>query len=795
MIKKLSSPYFFILIATCLIFFKIFLFGLYPIPGDLLVSFYFPWYSGGWESYNSWTTHKELFDADAIRQIYPWREFAMDQFKKGQIPLWNPYAFSGQPLLANFQSGVFYPLNLLYFLTDSKNAWLLLVVLQPFLGGIFMYLAIRSFKVSKIASTFGAVAFMYSSYLITWMENVNIAHSYIYLPLVFFGINRFHELKKTRYLLLLTLSLTLSILAGHPQTAIYVYMSCFVFWVYKYSVFNKNSLKIAYVFVLSLALSAIQIIPTYSFYKDSPISLPFSSEVFDRSILPFQNLITFFASDFYGNPAANNFWSQTYGDFTPYFGVVPLIFSLWAVKKLWSRGLIKFLSLTSIIFIVAALPGPITYLIKIFKIPLLNSTTPSRFICISIFTLIILSAFGLEEFLSNLKNKKYQKDFLKFMVFFVLIYLALWAFALLGPYVLTPKEVWQTNLKVTARNLVLPTSMVLVILTLNLYSLFKKPPFKSQKIPLLIIFATTLLGGLYFTNKFLPSSPKSYIFPDHLVFSWLKQNAGLNRFYGQGTAHIDFNFPAHFQVFGSEGYDTLRFQRYAQLLASGFDGKIPDTYLRSDAVFATSENGFRSRLFDLLGVKYLLDKEDNPKTGADWHYERFPNDKITGLWQSDKFQIYERQTVLPRIFLTGKYVVASTDSEIIDKIYDRNFNLETLILEQPPQILPDENQEISIPQIVSYEPNSIKLHTKNEKNSLLFISDAYSSDWKAKIDNNEVPILRANYALRSIAVASGDHTVTLEYKPRSFAWGLSMTIGTLIFLIVLSSVEIKKKKF
>jgi len=61
MIKTLKSQILAILIiflVTCLIFFKIPFKGLYPIPGDLLVSFYFPWYSGSWEGYNPWTIHK-----------------------------------------------------------------------------------------------------------------------------------------------------------------------------------------------------------------------------------------------------------------------------------------------------------------------------------------------------------------------------------------------------------------------------------------------------------------------------------------------------------------------------------------------------------------------------------------------------------------------------------------------------------------------------------------------------------------------------------------------------------------
>lgn len=55
------------------------------------------------------------FASDAIRQIYPWKELAVSMIKEGQLPLWNPYAFSGTPLLANIQTAVFYPLNILFF--------------------------------------------------------------------------------------------------------------------------------------------------------------------------------------------------------------------------------------------------------------------------------------------------------------------------------------------------------------------------------------------------------------------------------------------------------------------------------------------------------------------------------------------------------------------------------------------------------------------------------------------------------------------------------------------------------
>ena len=180
----------------------------------------------------------------------------------------------------------------------------------------------------------------------------------------------------------------------------------------------------------SLVISSIQLLPTYYFYKISPVSLPFSKEVFDRSILPYKNLITFFASDFFGHPANNNFWSQSYGDFTPYFGVIPLVFALWGIYHLWHNGFVKFATFVSAFFMVAAVRGPVTYLIKTLQIPLLDSTTPARFISVAIFFLVIIAGFGFNDFLEKFQSEKYFKKFLHFLIPVGTVYLLLWAFAL-----------------------------------------------------------------------------------------------------------------------------------------------------------------------------------------------------------------------------------------------------------------------------------------------------------------------------------------------------------------------------
>lgn len=459
------------------------------------------------------------------------------------------------------------------------------------------------------------------------------------------------------------------------------------------------------------------------------------------------------------------------------------------------------MALTAAFFILSAIAGPITYLIKTLRVPLLDSTTPSRFISISIFFLIIISAIGLDDFLKNFQDKKYIRSFFKFLIPLGWVYVALWAFAIAGIFFLEPKDTWEINLAVTRRNLILPTLMFLSIpaLVLMIRIIRTKLGLSEwllSKFLILGIFTTILVGGVYYSNKFLPVAPKKFIFPDHLVFKWLQDNLKLNRFYGGGTAHIDFNFPTHYEVFGAEGYDTLRLERYAQLLASSFTGSVPASYLRSDGVFPNEENGKRKRLFEILGVSHLLDKEDNPRTGADWHFERFSGDNVQGLYQLGKFQFYKRQPTLPRIFLTTKYAVAQDDGQIIQKIYDPNFDLKTLILEkEPPLAIPDYAADIVSPEVVKYRPNEVTIKTNVEYNSLLYLSDAYDPDWNVYIDSQKAELLRAHYAMRAVAVPAGDHRIVFRYEPKSFYQGAFVSLSSITALLVLSVYFAKKRKF
>lgn len=309
------------------------------------------------------------------------------------------------------------------------------------------------------------------------------------------------------------------------------------------------------------------------------------------------------------------------------------------------------------------------------------------------------------------------------------------------------------------------------------------------------IFLITIAGGVYYSNKFLPFSPKKNIFPEHPMLVWLQENAGINRLFGTPTAIVDTNYSTVYSIYGVEGYDALRFKRYAQLIASSESGNIPDNYPRSDALVSLAPNNQNERLLDILGVKYLVDKDDSRTKKDESNRLNFENEKIKLVWQEGIFKIYERKTALPRMFLSSDYKIINNNKEIINHIYDTEFDFRTILLEEQPSLsINDDLAEITVPEVIDYQANNLEISTKENVNSLLFISDSYDENWSAYINGEKTKILRANYSFRALPVPAGNNIINMKYEPVSFKVGITITFITLIALIIYSVISVRYKK-
>lgn len=760
MVKKLIKyfPFIFIFAVWLIFSSQYFLKGAAPFPSTYLLNNFDPW-----NAYDLLTGPvKNGSTPDVITQIFPWKWVVIDSFKSGNFPLWNIYAFSGTPLLANYQSAVLSPLNLLYFILPFVDAWSISVLLQPLLASIFMFAFLKSVKRSDWAGLIGAVAFGFCGFITSWMMYGTLGYAILFLPLALFAIEKFHQTEKWGYSVLLAASIPLSLFSGHFQTSLYFLAFVFLYIVFKF-VSNKDIKLFGFtflLFVIGLLISAPQVIPSIEFYLNSSRESVYSIS----EIIPWTYIASFFAPDFFGNPVTRNDWFGHYIEWNGYIGLIPLLFGFYAFRK--KEAHVYFFGIMSLLAIFFAFKSPIQDLVLALHIPVLSTSAASRIIVLFSFSLAALSAFGLDYLVQDIREKKF-KFIILWLGFILMIFTTLWSIILFKIYLPVDK------ISIAFSNMRLPTLILGAFIANIVFASF----VKNKKI--FLIFPLLLMGlvafdMLRFSLKWTPFEDKKLIFPEIKLSEGVKWVAPHDRiiatFGNEGSGVL--------KIASTEGYDPLYIESYGEFVRSAEEGKFK-TPERSVVRFPRVSAG-SDKLLNYLGVRYIVHKKadgQNSWTYPIWEY--LAND-FKLIYEDEKYQVFDNQMVYPRTYVVSKYKVIKDKEKAIKEIYKEETDLRReVILEEVPKlnVTVDEKPQVSI---VAYSPNLIRIVGQTNKDSILVLTDPYYPGWKAFVDSKQTKILRANHAFRAIELPAGKHDITFVYSPESVKIGFILaTFGIL----------------
>lgn len=251
-----------ILLALALLYWSRVLFtGEVLLPGAFLRGFA-PF---GSDPKAPWT----ILQWDALGQYYPWRAFAARQLHAGILPLWNDYQFGGAPFIANGQSAVFYPLNIVFWIFDPAYAFGISAFLHTILAAFGTYFLAQHFQLSRAASLLSAIAFGFCGYLAAWVLLPTLANTASWLPVLLVvsgqgsGVS---EKKLTAAHCPLPAALACALLAGHPQIFFFLLLALGV-----QALFAHEKLRAMKQLIFSAALAgflgAIQLLPMLELAK------------------------------------------------------------------------------------------------------------------------------------------------------------------------------------------------------------------------------------------------------------------------------------------------------------------------------------------------------------------------------------------------------------------------------------------------------------------------------------------------------------------------------------------------
>lgn len=793
--KFLLSILILFIFLTLAIFWPIF-FGKVNLNGNLLVSFYV--------LYGENLPYKNIVGLDQLRLYFPNYSLVIEEIKNFNLPQWNPYIFAGNLNLASLQSAVFYPLNVFSLILPHVEFWHLLRISPSILGSFFTFLFLRNLRISKLAALFGSIIFGFSPFIITWgEEQVNTPHTIIWLPLILFCIDKLVQSRpkpsffNEAYFSLIAISIAFSVFAGFIQTTIYLVIFSLFYAVFRVGIGKKNIwafCKILAAFLVGIALSAIQLVPTAQLYFDSARSTVNLKEVLFNFLLPIESILTLFAPDLFGNPVTWNFFRRglaTYYEGIMFIGVPTIIFAFYIIFEKRKEKLVQFLAIAGLLALFFTLALPTSKFFISLPIPFLSTSITNRLLFIPTFSLAVLASLGIDYWIST-KDKKIFKYILAVATIYTFIILYLLGVKFLRfPYFHSGVFSTTETLRISFRNLALPilvfgvTSFSILIVT------FKILKVSRSKVALLVIFITYLHFFL-FAQKYFSFSDRKNVFPELSVLNFIKENQGVYRSWGVGKAYFENNFATQYRIFWPEGYNSLNIRSYAEFTYLMQGAKLDDFVFRADAGLGhgkTEElipDPNRRKLIDLVGVKYVI-----ASTNGSQIMEANNFRKVFTSSQDDLgFAVFENLEVMPRAFLASNYEgppqVASfgkNDKQIKEerrklipqKLLSDSFDFRNvLILEEPSPISAQFGEGNA--EILSYKPQEVIIKTKSNRPKLLFLSDNYYPGWKATVDGDETEILRANYTFRAVPLTAGDHEVRFYYDSEVFKVGAAISI-------------------
>lgn len=803
----------YVLIAFILVSFSLFwpiFFGKVNLNGNSLVSFY-PLYGQNLAYKNTAT--------DQLRIYYPFISIQLDQLKKGNLPLWNPYLFSGNAQMANIQGAVFYPLTIFGVILPQIEFWHLLRISPMILTAFFMFLYLvnlpKGWNISRLAGFFGALTFGFSPFILTWgEEQVIVPHSVLWLPLIFYCIEKILAGKSRVFLALISLSVAFSIFAGFPQTTVYVLVLSVCYLIFRTWELPRHGInKIAWIlgfFGLGIAVAGVQLVPALELYFLSARQDILLTEINAKFLLPVSSLLTFLSPDFFGNPASWNFFrngAAHYYEGILFIGIPAIVFALYTWQgKIWKP--VYFFSIAAIVALSLTLDLPTSRLFLSLPIPIIGTAIPNRVLIICAFCLSFLAAFGMQIWLEGKRKGIY-----KVLIFIFGILAAATAYAFAAsvwglPYFGAPKWWIGLHVMISIRNNVIPI-FVFSVLTILIIGADR---FKHERSRFaILIIGISFLHIFYFSQKYFSFAERSVVFPETPAIAYVLKNQGVWRAWAIGDATFENNLAGYYKLNWPEGYASLNEESYARLLFWVQHGTFDKFNLRADAVIGggkteeTLGNPYKRRLIDLLGIKYVFAKDEEVKI-----LELNGFKKLEGF---GKFSVFENLNVMPRAFLASSYegppdVAGGGETEqarlakekvrrelIPQKLFNADFDFRnSLILEKGSSVSPQFGP--GRVEIISHLPSKIRIKTQALEPKILFISDNYYPGWEARVDGDPTEILRADYTFMAVPLTPGEHIVEFSYEPWSFKAGAIVSLAGLmvIALLINPKLEIRSTK-
>ena len=700
---------------------------------------------------------------DAFYAFYPWHSYLGERLRDLELPLWDPYRFAGTAFSAAIGTGTFYPLNWLYA-SGHVLATFTAIALASLLASLLLsYWFLCVVRLHPYAAAVGAVVWTFSAFLMKWSTNEHVFGSALWLPLALGGLEVARRGQFRRGVTLATLGLALSLLAGHAQVALIVWLAV-ALWAGVSIVFTwagrdaeggagvgRQIGAAAAAFGLAVGIAAIQLLPTAQF-TSLILRQETTFELAKRTALPDEHAPTILLPDYRGSPLDGNYAGPgvNYTETALYAGIFTLPLAFLGLVNRPGRLALYFLLLT-VVGLLATFGTPFYRLVL--ALPGFDRTLfVTRFILLVDVGLAGLAAVGVHSLLTEPARRSVGL-------------LVLPLLALVAVLVLLVADEGRTPLPEAYIRLRGVRAVALVLLGGAVVAWLALQPGRVALAGLAVLAIVTL--DLWrFAFPYSPYQRPREVYVRSPAVQYVAAVDGPRPRYANVSGYsIAPNGALEYRIYGIEGYDPFVPKRIVELVSIAED-QITKASFNFFGPF--QQTTFQSPVMDLLGVRTAVAPAGTPGVVA------------------GNSVVVDRPSAFPPAFLASCWE-RTTEGASLDRLRAMSASeLRTTAIVTGGPTLPKPAgpcRSAGEATIERYQPERVVARTRADAPSVLVLTDAWFPGWSVTVDGEDATMRLVDHALRGVVLPAGEHTVEFRFRPRALTAGAGVTAVSLLFLV------------
>lgn len=730
-----------------------------------------------------------LLGDDQFVAGYAFRLFGAEYFQAtGNIPGWNPYLFGGMPFIAAMHGDIFYPTAWLRWVLPVDVAMNIGFAVHIVLAGGFMYLFLRSLRLSWTAAVAGGVAYELTGIIASLVSPGHDGKLFVsaLMPLAFFALLRAIRDRRPWGYGLFALVVGLALLSPHYQLTYYMLVACglWTLWLALADPERPEGIRWPWVVaaafgavVLGLGLSALQAIPFLEYIKWSPRAVEGTSRGWDYATnfsLPLEELLSTILPRF--NGVLRDYWGQNPLKLhTEYLGVPVLISATLAFGTTRYRKLVYAFLGIGILFLLVSLGGHTPFYRLWYEVmPMMKSVrAPGMAFILVALPVCVLAAIGMERLIHN--EIRWPRILVPAAVIAGIGVLGVTGgLQNLANAFVVPQRVTALNANADALT---EGSLRLLFVTavagIVFWAIWNGMLRNGIAAAALIV---VIAGDLWSIDRlfFNYASPAREVFADDPITTHLRK-----------VAQPDGFEQIPFRVLNQGVYQGSTLMAYRIQNVLGYHGnevRMYDDLLGGKNVY---QYVTRPGVLDLLATRFLILQGEADLPG----YHKVLGPVRTA--QGPQGVLYEADSVPPYVRVMAN-AARIPEEQLTPTIVDPRFPLNQLVVyPDTASISPRPIQGYPLPatdvtaEVTSWEPGrmEIALSGKSPVPVYLLISETWYPDWHAEIDGVEVEVLRGDKAFLSLEIPPGAQSITLWFESGAYTVGKVVSLVSLMILV------------